>query len=35
MRFKKKRMSITSKAFENDIFSKYDMKPDKPDTMKY
>ena len=26
----KKWMSIASKAFENDIFSKYDMKPDKP-----
>ena len=30
----KKWMSIASKAFENDIFSKYDMKPDKPDTKK-
>ena len=30
----KKWMSIISKAFENDIFSKYDMKPDKPDTKK-
>ena len=28
----KKWMSIASKAFENDIFSKYDMKPDKPAT---
>ena len=30
----KKWMSITSKAFENDIFSKYDVKPNKPDTKK-
>ena len=30
----KKWMSIISKAFENDIFSKYDMKPDKPDAKK-
>ena len=30
----KKWMGIISKAFENDIFSKYDMKPDKPDTKK-
>ena len=30
----KKWVSIASKAFENDIFSKYDMKPNKPDTKK-
>ena len=27
-------MSIASKAFENDIFSKYNRKPDKPATKK-
>ena len=30
----RKWMSIISKAFRNDIFSKYDMKPDRPDTRK-
>ena len=30
----RKWMSITSKTFRNDIFSKYDIKPDRPDTKK-
>ena len=30
----RKWMSIISKTFRNDIFSKYDIKPDRPDTKK-